>query len=188
MRYIMKATEILSDEHRVIMRVIDALNKATKKLESGQEIRSTFFLDAADFIKGFADGCHHKKEEGVLFLEMENYGIPNKGGPIGVMLSDHEQGRAFTKGMRAATQRWIDGDETARKDIILNANGYINLLTQHIYKEDNILFPMADRFISPDGQEKIALGFEAVEHEETGEGVHEKYLALAELLENEIRI
>lgn len=182
----MKPTEILSDEHRVILRVISALNEAVKRLESGKEIRPTFFIDASDFIKGFADGCHHKKEEGVLFKEMGNYGVPKEGGPIGMMLLEHEQGRAYTRAMRSATQRFMDGDETAQKEIILNANGYINLLTQHIYKEDNILFPMADRVIPPDGQNKVAAEFETVEHQVTGEGVHEKYLMLAESLEMEM--
>jgi hemerythrin-like domain-containing protein len=61
----------------------------------------------------------------------------------------------------------------------------VALLRQHIYKEDNILFPMADRVIPLEKQEKVAEDFERIEHEETGEGVHEKYLALAEVLEKE---
>ncbi|MEW6093358.1 MAG: hemerythrin domain-containing protein [Chloroflexota bacterium] len=180
----MKATQILMEEHEVILRVIAALEKAAGRLESGQ-MRAGFFLDAAEFIKGFADGCHHKKEEGVLFVAMTAHGIPQQGGPIGVMLAEHEQGRAYTRGMKEAAEKLEAGDGSAGEAVIANARGYAALLRQHITKENNILFPMADRVISSTSQEKVAEDFERIEHEETGAGVHEKYEALAERLESE---
>jgi hemerythrin-like domain-containing protein len=183
----MKATDILIEEHRVIERVLTTLETGATLLEAGQPVRPEFFLQAADFVKGFADGCHHQKEEGVLFKAMVENGIPVEGGPIGVMLSEHEMGRAYTRAMRAAAERFQAGDESARLDIVQNARNYTALLRQHIYKEDNVLFPMADRVLPPSQQENVWQGFETVEHEETGEGVHEKYLALAEALEEEIR-
>jgi hemerythrin-like domain-containing protein len=182
----MKATDILVEEHSVIQRVLVALETAAGRMEGGQTVRPGFFLDAADFIKGFADGCHHKKEEGVLFESMATYGVPVQGGPIGVMLAEHEQGRAYTRAMREAAQKLSAGDEAARGDLVRNARGYVALLRQHIDKENGILFPMAAQVIPPAEQEAVAEGFEGVEHEETGAGVHEKYLALAEKLEAEM--
>jgi hemerythrin-like domain-containing protein len=183
----MKATEILSEEHVVILRAITALETATNRLESRQGIQAEFFLDTADFIKGFADGCHHRKEEGVLFQSMAANGVPVQNGPIGAMLADHEQGRAYTRGMREAAQRLQAGDDGAAAVVIENARGYAGLLRTHIYKEDNILFPMADRAIPVSQQAQVFDDFEKVEHEETGEGVHEKYLALAEKLESLVK-
>jgi len=183
----MIATDILSSEHRVIERVIAALEIAVNKIEAGQPVRPGFFIDAADFIKGFADGCHHRKEENVLFIAMSKNGVPVQGGPIGVMLSDHEQGRIFTRGMREAAQKLEQGQNgAAREGLAQNVRGYASLLRMHIYKEDNILFPMANQVIPLDQQGNVAEDFEKVEHEETGEGVHEKYLALAEKLEIEM--
>ena len=60
------------------------------------------------------------------------------------------------------------------------------MLKQHIQKEDQVLFPMAGRIIPVDKQEQVVEDFEKVEHEETGAGVHEKYLALADKLEQEV--
>ena len=181
----MQATDMLSEEHRVIERVLNSLERAARRLQEGQPVRPSFFLEAADFIKEFADGCHHRKEEGVLFEAMERAGVPRDGGPIGVMLIEHDQGRAHTRAMREAAQRLAVGDEAARDEVAGNALAYVALLRQHIPKEDNILYPMAEMAIPPARHAQLLDDFEHVEHEETGQGVHEKYLALAESLERE---
>ena len=181
----MEATDILMSEHRVIERVIASLEAAANKLSAGGAVRPAFFVDAAEFVRGFADGCHHKKEEGVLFEALVAAGLPKNTGPVAVMLQDHEQGRAFTRGMREAALRLAGGDASARSEVIRNARGYAALLREHIQKEDQVLFPMADQVIPPAQHGQITARFEHVEHEETGEGVHEKYLALAEALERE---
>ncbi|MGQ9792706.1 MAG: hemerythrin domain-containing protein [Anaerolineae bacterium] len=170
----------------MILRVIASLEEGVALLERGEAVRPGFFADAARFIKGFADSCHHKKEEGVLFTAMEAHGMSTQAGPIAVMLAEHEQGRRYTRGLAEAAHRLADGDTTARAEVIHNARGYIELLRQHIFKEDNILFPMADQVIPRTEHDTVLEGFEHVEHEETGPGVHEKYLALAEALEEEI--
>ena len=182
----MKATEILMQEHQIIEGLLNALQAGAQALESNKAVRPGFFIDAADFIRGFADGCHHHKEEGVLFKMMAAHGVPVEGGPVGMMLHEHELGRQYTRAMRAAAEKWSLGDESARQDVIENALGYVTLLRQHIMKENNILFPMADRAIPAVEHQAVLDGFEHVEHEETGEGVHEKYLALAEKLNTEM--
>jgi hemerythrin-like domain-containing protein len=184
----MEATKILMQEHEVIVRVLAALSNASQQLSQGKPVRPGFFIDAADFIKGFADGCHHRKEEGVLFPAMTASGLPQHGGPISVMLAEHEQGRVFTRAMRQAATRLEQGDMNARAEVVRNAQGYVALLQQHIIKENNVLFPMADRVIPAPQQAQVATDFERVEHEETGEGIHEKYLALAERLEKEVAV
>lgn len=183
----MKATDILSSEHRVIERLIASLEIESSKLEHGQAVRPGFFVEATDFIKGFADGCHHRKEEGVLFTTMNKYGMPTQGGPIGMMLYEHEQGRGFTRGLREAALKLEGGDRTAIPAVLQNARGYAALLKQHIMKEDNILFPMAGQVIPEAQHAQVLTDFEHVEHDETGEGVHEKYLALVDKLEKEAK-
>lgn len=182
----MKATDELMAEHRVIERVIAVLENAVLQLEQGKAVRPGLFIEATDFSKGFTDGCHHKKEEGVLFPAMVNAGMPADSGPIGVMLAEHEQGRSLTRALRTAAERLENGDPSASQEVINYARGYSQLLRQHILKEDRILFPMAGQVLPPGEQDRVADGFEHVEHEETGEGVHEKYLALADKLTLEV--
>jgi hemerythrin-like domain-containing protein len=192
----MQATDILMSEHRVIEHVITSLETAAARLERGENVRPGFFLDAADFVKGFADGCHHKKEEGVLFPTLVANGLPQRSGPIAVMLAEHEEGRAYIRRLsEAATSLEAVGQAAspsagptaARQAVVANAQGYARLLRAHIAKEDDVLFPMAEEVIPADKQAGVVEEFERVEHEETGEGVHEKYLALADKLEQEAR-
>ena len=152
----MKATEILISEHQVIERMIATLERATDLLEAGQEVPPEIFIEASNFIQGFADGCHHKKEEGVLFKAMTENGMPASAGPIAVMLGEHEAGRAYNRGMRAAAQKMAAGDKPAAQEVIRNARGYAVLLTQHIAKENQFLFPMANKIIPLAEQAAVA--------------------------------
>jgi hemerythrin-like domain-containing protein len=182
----MEATELLKKEHRIIERVLASLEVAAGRLSAGEPVAPGIFIMAADFIKGFADGCHHKKEEDVLFPAMQGAGIPREGGPIGVMLAEHEQGRRLTGGMRAAAEKLAAGETRAREAVVQNALQYVALLRGHIAKEENILFAMADRVIAGPAQAEVSAAFDRVEQEETGEGVHERFLGLAESIEKEI--
>jgi len=175
----MKATDILMEEHRVIERVLASLETAANRLSAGQAIPMDFFLKASDFIKNFADGCHHKKEEGILFVALAANGMPQDAGPVGMMLAEHEEGRRLTRAMREGAQRVQGGDAAALSQVIQNALGYVALLRQHIQKEDHILFPMADQVIPIGQHQQIMADFNRIEHEAD---VHEKYLRIADEL------
>ncbi len=183
----MEATDVLMEEHRLIERLLDSLNLAADRLESGTAVRPGFFIEAAEFIKGFADGCHHRKEEGYLFPALVAAGMPQDGGPVGMMLYEHDEGRAFTKALREAAERMAGGDMSAQAEVAQNSRGYSALLKQHIHKENMILFRMADQFIQGADRDQLTADFKQVEREETGAGVHEKYLAMLEGLEREVK-
>ena len=180
----MQATDILIEEHRVIEKVLASLETAANRLSAGQAIPMDFFLKAADFIKNFTDGCHHKKEEGILFVALEANGMPRDTGPVAVMLEEHEEGRRLTRAMREAAERVQAGDSTAISQVVQNALEYVMLLREHIQKEDNILFPMADQVIPVGQHQQIMADFNRIEHEETGEGMYEKYLRMVDELAN----
>jgi len=178
----MEATKILRDEHRVIERVLAALEVAATRLKAGTPVRPGVFILAADFIKGFADGCHHRKEEGALFPAMEAAGIPAQGGPIGVMMDEHTQGRAQIERMTAAAEAYRNGDPEAGRRWATAMQRYSTLLRQHIDKENQILFVLADRLMSAGEQAEMVAAFERSEIEKMGAGTHERLHALMDQL------
>lgn len=179
-------SDILEEEHRVIERMLDVLTKLSAKLSQGETPPLWIFTEASEFVADFADACHHAKEEKRMFPMLEEAGMSRDEGPLSVMLSDHERGRAYNQAMRAAAQRLADGEESSRQQLIDAINGYVELLRMHIKKEDNALFPMANRLLTSAQQKRLLEEFDAVEREETGEGVHEKYLTLLERAEEQV--
>ena len=177
----MYASDILKGEHRVIERMLNVLRKIL-----GKEIPIDTINKCLDFIKVFTDKCHHGKEEDILFPALEAKGIPREGGPIGIMLSEHEQGRRYVKAISEAIDLYRRCVEEARERIYENINSYINLLTQHIQKEDNILFPMANTVLNVEENRKIIEDFEGIEEERIGVGKHDEYIKLLEEIELEV--
>jgi hemerythrin-like domain-containing protein len=178
----MRPTEILTGEHRVIEMVLSCLEKMAQEAETTGKVDKSSAEQAIDFIRNFADGCHHGKEETHLFPAMESKGIPKEHGPIGMMLFEHEQGRAYVRGMAESLDGAAMGDKTALEAFIVNANGYVGLLRTHIQKEDHILFPMAGRVMDETDEKALMAQFEKVETEHMGIGTHEKYLKIAQSL------
>lgn len=176
----MTPVEILMAEHRVIEQVLNCVEKLAEDAGAGRGLRKQDAADAIEFITRYADGCHHGKEEHQLFPKMESLGMPRDGGPIGVMLYEHEQGRTYVRGMKAALDGAAAGDKTALRNYQENALGYVHLLRSHIMKEDQILFRMADQMMSPEDQAALLKAFEKVEREDMGTGTHERLEKLAE--------
>jgi len=184
----MSATDNLKEEHEVILRMIRILTVASDKFDRGEKVSLDVFEKAVDFIHIFADRCHHGKEQDTLFPLLGQRGIPTATGPIAVMLMEHEQGRRYVKGLSDAVKKYELGEKDARKDIVENARAYAELLEQHIYKEDNILYPLSDRVLSSSDNRELLEKFEKIEKEVIGEGKHEYYLYMISELEKELGI
>ncbi len=165
----MRPTEQLKEEHKAIKLMLKVLEAVCTRLENKEVIPEGHFEKIIEFIKVFANKCHHGKEEDLLFPALEEAGIPKEGGPIGVMLMEHDTGRSYVKGM---------SESIVSKDFnkfIENSRGYIELLNQHIDKEDNILYMMADMHLSSSKQEELLKQFERVERERISAGKHEEF-------------
>ena len=184
----MRSTDELMQEHRVIERVLAVIDAAAEAREKGGDLPPTFIPTVVHFVRNFADRCHHGKEEDNLFPAMQRRGIPGQDGPIGVMLVEHDRGRKYVRDMEEAGKRFATGDASALKVALDNAIGYSGLLRQHIDKEDNILYKMAERVLTEADDKELVQRFEEVERERIGAGKHEEYLKLVEDLEKEVGI
>jgi hemerythrin-like domain-containing protein len=177
------ASRDLMDEHEGILHGLVILEKMAILVASDSPEMRDDLSAMIDFLKLFADKCHHGKEEGILFPAMEKYGIPKEGGPIGQMLIEHEKGREFIRGMSDG----IAGDEIDKEKFLQNAKDYIDLLRAHINKENTILFPMGDRAIPESEQAAILEAFETHERTVMGPGIHEKLHAMLDEFANKYR-
>ena len=180
------STEQLVDEHKVIKDALKILEKICDKLESGETVDIEHAEQLIDFIRIFADKCHHGKEEDLLFQAVEEASIPTKGTPdeeniFYALWLEHFLGRDYVKGMADGIAKYKAGDKAASYKIVENGRDYVELLRQHIEKEDDKAYLIADSNLSEDKKKELLIKFDEVEKEKIGIGVHEKY---HELIEN----
>jgi hemerythrin-like domain-containing protein len=112
--------------------------------------------------------------------------VPKQGGPLGVMLSEHDAGWEYIGAADGATAAYEGGEQAATRVIAENLRGYVELLREHIRKEEDVLFAMADRVLSAADQRQLGEQFEKLETEVMGPGVHERYHDLLDRAEREM--
>ena len=178
----MDPIQTLMNEHRVIERVLTAMERRLAGLKR-ESFPIEFFEQALDFFRTYADACHHFKEEDTLFPAMNAKGFPMEAGPIGMMRYEHQVGRSHLAGIRANLKGAANGDTEALTAVRDHAFAYIQLLREHIQKEDNVLFQMALNALDAADFERLDRIFSDESNEKINRSLHERYEAIAADLE-----
>lgn len=180
------ATELLRGDHRTIMRVLDSLEVVAERMARGEEVPVETLREAVIFGQTFVDRCHHGKEELCLFPCLEKRGIPREGGPIGMMLYEHQVGRDLVMRIQAALSMYEE-EKTGARELAGLCSEYTTHLRQHILKEEAVLFRMAERVMSGGDHAGSAACYERTEEEKVGREEHGEMLRLADEMESRMR-
>ncbi len=136
------STTSLRRDHDLIEKVIKAMESTIQLLNDGKQIPESILLPVIDFSKNFTDVCHHSKEENSLFPALEQAGMPRNMGPIAMMLIDHERSRKIGKEMENSAKDYISSGNSTK--LISDMQQYVEHITEHLWKENNKLFMMAE--------------------------------------------
>jgi hemerythrin-like domain-containing protein len=166
------ATQNLEDDHVHVLKLTEVMVALTRSENPDIDHISSI----VDIIKNFADGLHHAKEENLFFPALALKGFSAQQGPVAVMLHEHVEGRNYVKGINDNLERYKNGDKSAKAGIYQNMRGYAELLVNHIGKENNILFRMADKVLSEKEQQELLSGFEKVENDRPEGTLAEDYI------------
>ena len=166
------ATKNLEDDHVHILRLIDVMEYITRS----ENPDISHLESIVDIIRNFADGIHHAKEENLFFPFLAERGFSTTQGPVAVMLQEHMQGRNFVKGIADNITLYKNGNKEALNEIYRNMTGYAELLRNHIGKENNILFRMADRVLSESDHLNLLGKFEEAERNHKSTAGSEDYI------------
>lgn len=167
-----KATQDLRKDHETILNVLKILHKMILTTSKEDGVKLLYHDEFIYFLKIFADKCHHGKEENFLFRELVSKGINCEDGPIEVMLQEHDLGREYM----ALMKKFLESKDLAEFNIV--AVKYCNLLKNHIEKENNILFVMADQLLDNSEQDDLFEKFKKHGESVIGYGVHEKLYSI----------
>jgi len=161
------ATQNLENDHVYILRLIDVMEKMVLNCAT-----DTAHMElVVNLIKTYADGFHHAKEEQVLFPLLEEKGFSKVHGPVAVMLHEHVEGREFVKGISQRIDVYKAGNVSALPEIYQYMQGYVDLLREHINKENNVLFKLADKALSSDEQLELLNKFGSIEKQYNSEQI-----------------
>lgn len=174
---------VLMHEHEFIKKVVAALGRLAPSPDEAKNANPDTLREIVRFMREFADRCHHAKEEDLLFPAMEDKGVPDSGCPLESLLKEHQQGRALVTTLAEATEALVAGAPDAADNLAETVGEITKLYTNHIWKEDEMVFPMADRLFTDDEREGL---FERFEQAETEIGAdHEALAKFAERLDRE---
>jgi hemerythrin-like domain-containing protein len=173
------ATKNLENDHSYILRLIDVMEQMVLTVST----KISHLEMVVRLIREYADGYHHAKEENQLFPLLVKKGFSNEQGPVSVMLNDHAEGRRFVKGMATEIDNVKQGDESALTMVYEYMQSYIDLLRAHIGKENNVLFRMADKTLSPEEQEDLLKEFAAIGEKSYSEERIQRFITDIEGLE-----
>lgn len=184
----MNSILLMVEEHTYIKRMLNVIRKASYGILKGAEIEYSDFEKMIDFVRNYADAHHHGKEEKMLFNRMvdEMGGAAEKLVRFG-MLVEHDMGRLYMKDLEEALEKVKKGEDEAKIDVIANAVSYANLLFRHIDKEDNLVYPFAEKGLKQETIDQINAECITFENEMEEKSVQKHYIQLLEQLENKYR-
>ncbi|MEX2192895.1 MAG: hemerythrin domain-containing protein [Nitrosarchaeum sp.] len=179
------STASLRRDHDLIEKVIKAMESTIQLLNDGKQIPESILLPVIDFSKNFTDVCHHSKEENSLFPALEQAGMPRNMGPIAMMLIDHERSREIGKEMENSAKDYISSGNSTK--LISDMQQYVEHITEHLWKENNKLFMMAEARLQYVAKkvDKELNDIEELKLKETGK-TREHYEQLAETLVRDV--
>jgi len=167
-------------EHRLIERMIAQLKRRLDALESTGEIDPGFVDEAVDFIRSYADRCHHGKEEDILFRELGTRALSGEHRRVmDELVQEHKHARETVGALVAATRRYRDGDRGAAADIAAALRELVGMYPAHIEKEDKHFFvPVMSYFTKAEQDAMLEEG-----HELDRKLIHERFGKVVEDLE-----
>lgn len=166
-----KPIQDLQEEHGGIMQMLKVMDQVAGRIKSKKEVNKEHLDQILEYLTVFADKCHHGKEEEILFPELLKN--PSYDQIVNELLGEHMTGRDYIRGIAESVKLYNNGNPHAYH-IAVNMHGYIQLLTEHIQKE-NILFIKVDKGLPPELQRNMEERFEVLENNVVGSGKHEMY-------------
>ncbi len=168
------AIEMLGREHKIILQVVLGLHGLARILREGRRVDVELLREAVEFMREFADKCHHAKEKELLFPVIVAHKIPLHGGPLDALVHEHKEGQRLVGQLSDAIDAYHAGETGGGDNITTTIEAIERPYPDHIWKEDEMVLPMARRLISAKDRERLSAQFAEVEARNPP-GTHERH-------------
>jgi hemerythrin-like domain-containing protein len=178
----MRATNELKKEHQIARHVLEVLEKISDKLETGEKINNSHLESVLAFFEDFTNKIHHNKEEKLLLPAMAKAGAKTEKDKQVELLADHKRGRRLVRRMRLSLSQYQKGSDKAGQEFAGCARDYIVLFKKHMDFENEIILPLADKFLSKIEQDKLYDDFTNMEAKSISPAQQQEYSKLLKKL------
>ncbi|MDP4267223.1 MAG: hemerythrin domain-containing protein [Bacteroidota bacterium] len=175
----MKATDLLRAEHENIKLLLRIMDRISLHIEKKDSFEIADLEKCIKIIKIYAGENHLRKEEDILFATLIKSGFHKNQGPVAVLRHEHEVAKEYVNDLIESIEYYKSGDNLYKEDIISNIRAYVKLIGEHINKEKNILFMMADQKLTDEEQD---ITLKALENMEKENFSNEKSIEIQELI------
>jgi hemerythrin-like domain-containing protein len=177
----MDPLETLKNEHGLIRQFVDNLSMAADRIENGKRPSEAFFEKAIEFVRSFADGFHHFKEEHVLFVQLAQKQRGEIDAQLDALRYQHERGRELVTGMAGALEGYVAHDPSKTADLLENMSAYASLLRHHIHTEDHVFYPLAKNTLSEEEMAGLADEFERQREKHGGDAFERNHKIVVDM-------
>lgn len=157
------AITALVREHGTIQQVLASMSKAADRLDRGKKVEANVLKQFLDFFRIFVERAHNAKEELILFTALEKKGVPSSGCPLDLPRNEHMQGQALIADLADSISSYLVGESGGNGAVARSLRRLAAFYALHIWNEDHLLFPIANKFLSPDDQDVICEQFARVD-------------------------
>jgi hemerythrin-like domain-containing protein len=178
----MEPIEVLRTEHSMVKLVLDAASRDLDQIAITHAADIAELEQLIDFFRYFANACHDPKEEDLLFCMLHRRGMSWETWPLDELLKEHEEMRVILDSAADWLPLLRHGEPGALEPLVHNLRTYLTLVEAHIQKEEDVVFPLALRYLTGGDREELRHAFDSIEEEEEEEGVREYYAELAQRL------
>ena len=166
--------DFLVAEHEMIERAMAVLRSNLEKID--EAIKTPLQMQRSiDFLLEFGDKVHNTKEEKFLFPLMEQKGLPVQGGPIGVMLMEHDAERKLLQRMMAELPNLTEASTTQRQKFAAEGFEYLTIRAEHIWKENDVLYAMGRKVFSDEDNASLLGSFKTLDQQTYGDAARDHY-------------
>ena len=180
-----KATEALEREHRTIEKVLAVMARLQEQVDLSHEVDPDILRDLLQFMRIFCDQYHQAREESYLFPLLEERGIPGTGCPIATIKNEHGKILRLVNDLSESTAEYLADRRLGKLKLKEALHNLVSFFPGHIWKEDYLLFPMAEKVLSSSDQEMLLQQFDLAELD-LGGRINEEFEALAENLSRRV--
>jgi hemerythrin-like domain-containing protein len=178
----MKPTEDLMYEHKAIKVILNVMSNISSSIKEKKVFYTNDVEKIVDFLSVYVDKCHRSKEEEVFYpaLLLSKSPIEN----IGLIINEHSMGKGYLAEISCCVENCKIGSSFSGERIADCMANYVQLIQEHIQKEENEYFPMANKALSGEAQKEISKQFKQINDEFVGLDIHTRYDELLKSMEN----